>query len=303
VRITTENFKAFIDGAWDYDKEKECHTGIWIHSDNMDISGGRITKEEIDRLSEYENKEAITISGLTQETFEYFIKKYGKELRAVRFFKNKMVEDWSLFETLPDIEYIYWFHNQRITALWDMSNNIALKGLCISDFTRLKRLDGIEKATGLEWFSMRDAVWDKAEIESFKCFEGSSIKYLHFGAKKILDGDISFVMNMPHLQRFDCVPALFETEKIAWVMANCPEIKGWAFEMFIEDMIYDKEAGKYNIPAFRLTGKGKRCFPATDENRKRKLETGFLRLMEAYRGKAYYEVFGVPDKHDNVELT
>lgn len=291
MRITTENFKAFIDGSWDYDKEKECHTGIWIHSDNMDISGGRITKEEIDRLSEYENKEAITISGLTQETFEYFIKKYGKELRAVRFFKNKMVEDWSLLGTLPNIEYIYWFHNQRITSLWNMSNNIALKGLCISDFTRLKRLDGITKAPGLEWFSIRDAVWDKAEIETFRCFEGCNVKYLHFGAKKILDGDISFVSRMPALQRFDCIPTLFETEKIVWVMANCPDIKGWAFEMFIEDMICDKESKEYNIPALRLTGKGKRCFPVTDENRKKKLESEFLYLMESYRGKDYKEVF------------
>lgn len=211
MQITTDNFENFINGSWDYDKEKECHTGIWIRSNNMDVGGGRIAKEEIDRLSMYDNKEALTISGLTQETFEYFINKYGKELRAVRFFKNKMVEDWSLLGSLPDIEYIYWFHNQRITKLWDMSKNVGLKGLCISDFTRLKKLDGVEKAPNLEWFSMRDAVWDKTEVESYKCFSNTNVKYLHFGGKKILDGDLSFVADMPRLERFDFPPNLFET--------------------------------------------------------------------------------------------
>ncbi len=291
MRITTENFDSFISGSWDYDKERDCHTGIWIHSDNMDVSGGRITNEEIDCLSTYENKETITISGLTQETFEYFINKYGSELRAVRFFKNKMVEDWSLLGTLPNIEYIYWFHNQRITKLWDMSNNLCLKGLCISDFSRLKKLDGIEKAPNLEWFSMRDAVWDKAEIETYTCFNNTNIKYLHFGAKKILDGDVSFVKNMSDLEYFECSPALFETEKIAWVMANCSTIKGCAFHIFIEDYMYNKESGQYDIPALRLTGKGKRCFRASDISKKNKLEEEFIHMMDMYRGKEYKEIF------------
>lgn len=289
MQITTENFEQFIIGSWDYDKERGCHTGIWLRSDNMDITGGRITKEEIDRLSMYENREVLTISGLTQETFEYFIKKYGSELRAIRFFKNKMVEDWSLLETLPDIEYIYWFHNQRITKLWDMRKNVALKGLCISDFTRLKRLDGIEKAPKLCWFSFRDAIWDKNVVESYKCFENSNIRYLHFGAKKILDGDISFVAKMPNLEYFDFNPNLFETEKIAWVMANCPEIKGYAFHIFIDEYMYNKESLEFDIPALRIPGKGKRCFVATDIDKKNKLQKEFVQMMDKYRGKDYYE--------------
>lgn len=291
MHITLDNFPDFISGSWDWNEERKEHTGIWIRSDTMDVSGGRITKEEIDRLSLYDNKESLTISGLTQETFEYFINKYGKELRAVRFFKNKMVEDWSLLGTLPELEFVYWFHNQRITSLWDMSNNIALKGLCISDFSRLKRLDGIEKAPNLSWFSFRDVVWDKNEVESYKCFEDTKIKYLHFGAKKILDEDISFVAKMPKLECFDCVPMLFETEKIAWVMANYPKIKGRAFNTFVEDWMYNKEEEKYNIPALRLTGKGKRAFLASDIRKKDKLEAEFRDMMNNCKGKEYKEIF------------
>lgn len=139
-------------------------------------------KEEIDRLSMYENKEALTISGLTQETFEYFI-------------------------------------------------------------------------------------------------------------KKILDEDISFVAKMPNLECFDFNPNLFETEKIAWVMANCPEIKGSAFHIFVDDYMYNKESLEFDIPTLRLPGRGKRCFVATDIGKKNKLQKEFVQMMDKYRGKDYYDIF------------
>lgn len=291
MRISLDNFEDFISGSWDWDKEKETHTGIWIHPDSMDVSGGKITKAEIDRLAEYENKESLTISGLSQETFEYFIERYGKELRAVRFFKNKIVEDWSLLGNLPELEYVYWFHNQRITSLWDMSNNTALKGLCISDFTRLKSLDGINKAPYLEWFSMEDAVWDSTVVESYSCFAQSNVKYLRFGGKKIADGNLSFLSQMSQLECFDFASFHFETEKIAWVMANCLKVKGKSLNIFVKDWIYNKETGDYDIPALCVTGKGKRKFREDDIIKKEKLESEFIHMMENYRGKEYHEVF------------
>jgi len=39
-----------------------------------DISGGRIKKEDIDLLRELPNVTEISISGLTQDTFDYFIR-------------------------------------------------------------------------------------------------------------------------------------------------------------------------------------------------------------------------------------
>lgn len=291
MKVTTENFEDFIRGSFDYDKEKKKHTGIYIRSEHMDVGGGRIKKEEIDHLSEYDNIETVSISGLTQDTFEYFIEKYGREIRAIKFFKNKMVEDWSLLGTLPNLEFIYWFHNQRIDKMWDMSGNVNLKGICISDFSRLKKLDGVEKAPALEWFSMRDAVWNTSVAESYSCFKNTKVKYLEFWAKKILDEDISFIMDMPELEYFECAANMFSTEKFAYIMANCPDVRGNALNMFIEDTMYNKETQKFDIPALRLTGKGKRVFRKTDEKRRCKLEKEFMDMLEVYRGKSYEEFF------------
>lgn len=94
------SFDSFADGSFDYDCKTKNHTCLWLREANMDIGGGTISKEEIDSLTNYPDIDVVTISGLRQDTFEYFIKNYGKQLRAIRFFKNKFVEDWSLLGTL-----------------------------------------------------------------------------------------------------------------------------------------------------------------------------------------------------------
>lgn len=230
--------------------------------------------------------ETLQISGLVQDTFEYFITKYGQELRAVRFFKNKLVQDWSLLGTLPKLEFVYWFHNQRISRLWDMSENTALKGLYISDFTRLKDLSGIQKAANLEIFAMGDAVWSTTIVDSYLPFADSSVKYLDFFGKEIEDENLGFIEKMPNLRKFDFPPYMFTTEKIAWVVSNYPDLEGYSFSPLLEEYIYSA-AQDCNIPALCMPGRGKRRFRADNEKSLREFET----LVEHYRGMRYSDAF------------
>lgn len=286
MHFSPDDFEAFINGRFEQipDIRSNPNGGLWVRSADMDVTGGKISKEEIDRqLADYEAKDAFTVSGLTQETFEYFIDRYGQELRAIRFFKNKLVKDWSMLGSLPRLEYVYWFHNQRITSLWDMRKNEQLKGLCLSDFTRLHNLDGISQAPNLEFFSMQDAVWNKTVVDSYTCFAGSPVRCLCFAGKKISDEELSFVRDMPRLEIFDFSPNHFRTEKIAWLMANFPKLRGYSLKIFLEDWIYNKETREYDIPALVLTGRGNRKFPACDEKKRKKYEAKFLELMKHAR--------------------
>lgn len=92
MKITLENFADFINGEWDWDEKTATNTGLFIYPKdpkNRDIGGGKLTKEDIDELKNHPQTDTLSIMGLHQDTFEYFIKTYGKQLKAIRFLKIK----------------------------------------------------------------------------------------------------------------------------------------------------------------------------------------------------------------------
>lgn len=287
MKITVDNFDDFADGFWDYDEERG-HTGLYIHEANADIGGGKTKISDIDRLRDYPDADTLSISGLYQDTFEYFIRTYGHRLKAIRFFKNKFVEDWSLLGTLPKLEFVSFFANQRIEKLWDMSGNYALKGLAISDFTRLHSIEGIEKAPALEIFSFGDAVWQTSTVESFTPLAHTGIRRLSFSGKRIDDGDLSFLPTMKRLEEFWFAANQFTTEQVAWVVANCPNLRGWALGPTAEwsDEDEDEECRQVIVVGKRkpiLEVKG-------NEERIARYVERFRALVERYRGVGYEDV-------------
>ena len=78
MRITNENF---ANSPYLF-KENDDNSLRLIPHDN-DIGGGVITKQEIDALEAYDGLEYLMISGLKQDTFEYFIQNYARNLRGI----------------------------------------------------------------------------------------------------------------------------------------------------------------------------------------------------------------------------
>lgn len=100
----------------------------FVKQKKRDITGGTITYEEIDKVSEYQGTNKLMISNLKQDAFEYFVRTQGHKCKEIMFWKNKLVEDWSILSTLREVKFIGFFYNQRITRLWDMSENNSLEG-------------------------------------------------------------------------------------------------------------------------------------------------------------------------------
>ena len=61
----------------------EWNYQVLLYGDAMDIGGGTITKEEIDVIGEHPEWKRISIAGLHQDTFEYFIHTYGAQFEAI----------------------------------------------------------------------------------------------------------------------------------------------------------------------------------------------------------------------------
>lgn len=284
------SFDSFVDGSFDYDIATQTHTGLWIREENMDVGGGTVTVKEIDVLQDHPDVDVITISGLRQDTFAYLIRTYGKQLKAIRFFKNKLVEDWSLLGTLPNLEYVYFFYNQRISSLWDMSGNTALSGLCIEDFTRLSSIRGIETAPALKEFRIGNAVWDRMTIESLKPLAHTPIEKFRFYGKTVVENDYSFLWDLPHLKQFDFPTNLLTTEQVAWIVSNFPHLKGFALQAKRDCTLYD--SAMKEVPAALIVGKRKPTLMIHgNEKRIERYLENFELLKQKYKGISYQNAF------------
>ena len=286
------SFESFVSGNFDYDKSKKKHNSLWIHEEDMDVGGGKITIADIDKLKSYPNVDVVTISGLKQDTFEYFIKTYGKQFKAIRFFKNKFIEDLSLLGTLPQLEYIYFFHNQRVTALWDMTQNKSLIGLAIYDFTRLTSIKGVETAPSLKEFRIGNLVWNTMVIDSFMPLRNTKIERLAFLGKNIIDNDLSFLETLPELKEFDFATNIFTTEQVAWIAANCPLADGYALRAKVDCMLPDSNDHLVQVRKTIIVGKRKPILKVKgDEKKIRKYVDSFERLKIKYKRMPYKVAF------------
>lgn len=288
MNIHVANLYELVQEEWNYPGRGNGSkkTQLLLCETDADVTGGKISISDIDKLANYPDVKSVTVSGLNQETFEYFIKTYGRQLRFIEFFKNKAVEDWSLLGTLPQLEGIHWFHNQRITKLWDMSKNYALKLVALEDFTRLHNLDGIEKAPALEWFDFGDAVWSTSELESLQPFYGTKIRRIDFSGKRIRDMDISFIPEMKELEVFNFPSNHFTTEQVAWLAAKCPELKGNSLKPYKDFVLWNKDTHKSDISAVIIVGKRKPTLAIEGNGKKiAGYVAKFEKLVEQYRSE------------------
>lgn len=286
------SFESFVNGNFDYDKTTKTHNSLWLREENMDIGGGKITIADIDKLKNYPDTEVVTISGLKQDTFEYFIKTYGKQLKAIRFFKNKFVEDLSLLGTLPHLEYLYFFANQRATSLWNMTENKSLSSLCIEDFSRLTSIRGVETAPALKEFRIGNAIWNTMVLDSLMPLSNSKIERLSFTGRAIGDSDFSFLETLPELKVFDFATNVFTTEQVAWIAANCPLAEGYALKAKVDCMLPDSNEHLVDVPKSIIVGKRKPILKVKgNEEKIQKYVDSFEKLKKKYKGMSYKVAF------------
>lgn len=245
-----------------------------------EVGGGTITIEQIDSIDRYPDAKSIVISGLKQDTFEYFIRKYGKQFDAISFWKNKLVSDISALETLNNVKYINWYWNQRVTSLWNMKHNSSLKGLRIFDFARLHSIDEIETAPILEYFSIGNATWGGMEIESLKPIVNSSITHFEWYGKKVMDNDFSCLAKGKILE-LDINSTQFTMEELAELLALFPaSLKGTITKPYETMGIKDKDGyTKYHY----LCKHKRTCIVGEDDDRFEKYLKEFDDLLETKR--------------------
>ena len=90
--------------------------------------------DDVDReMSFPKDRKILEICGMNQESFEYFVEKYGETYEYLYFFKCQLISDFSPLARLKNLKAVRIVWNVRAKGLWDMSENTYLTHLVISD--------------------------------------------------------------------------------------------------------------------------------------------------------------------------
>ena len=120
------------------DQDKRLFNTRYTRKPNDPLSVTNLGPDDVDyEMQKGKSRDMIEICGITQEGFEHFCRKYGRTYRCIRLFKCQHISDFSPLGDLPDLEYVDVYWNIRSEKLWDMSRNMSLKALHISDCKKI----------------------------------------------------------------------------------------------------------------------------------------------------------------------
>lgn len=266
--IDITNFAEAVHGEFD------------INLCQKEVDGGVISRDQIDEIKNYPDAKSIIISGLKQDTFEYFVAKYGDQFDAISFWKNKSVENLSCLGKLKNVKYINYFFNQRAADLWDMSGNTNLTGLGIYDFSKLHDIKKIETAPGLISFHLGNNVKAGMTIQSLKPIVNTGIKHFEWWGKSVEDGDF-LCLSRSKIEELEMNPTQFTMEELADLLSHFPEsLKGSIIKPYIKTGIKDKDG--YRV-YYTLCKRRKMCEEGKDDARFRDYLQEFERLLAEKR--------------------
>lgn len=212
-------------------------------------------ENNIDDLINYPKVKQLHIYGLKQNEFEYFVERYANNYDFIYFFKCPQINDLSKLSILTDIKYLSFFWNNKAVSLWDMTNNINLKGLFINDFSKLHRLDLLDTAKSLNEFHLSGGMWKNTKIETLiPIGKLRNLEYLSLNFVDIVDNDITPLFNLTNLKELRLSEETYEMEKYAALAARLINTECECFKGYIiskDSDLYDD--GK----TVRIVGKRK----------------------------------------------
>ncbi len=234
-------------------------------------------KSLIDEIQKYPKIKKLSIAGLDQNLFNYFIENYAHTFTVISFKACKRVKDFSKMEELSNIESVEIFWNQKAENLWDFSKTLKLKSLKINSIKKLSDFGQIENGKLLKYIRVIDNNTFNIDnkIKSLRPFIGCENLEEFMFYSNIIDKDISPLKDLKKIKKITFAENQFTTEQIAWLKAqfkiNGKEVDCKQLEAFMSvDPII--EGAKDTI----IVGKRKPFLQSkTDEEKIKKYEKKF----------------------------
>lgn len=217
------------------DHEKRLFNTRYIRKPSDPLSLTNLRPEDVDyEMQQGKNKEMIEICGITQEGFEHFCKEYGRTYRYISLFKCQHLSDLSPLGELHNLECVSIYWNIRSDKLWDMSRNVSLKAINISDCKKMTydpRL--LETAPALEDVSFVGQAFGTYPMKSLKIFANiRNLRNVSLYRIRPEDKTAYFLDTAPDLETYEFDPGMYTTEEIARMVAHRPDVGGNFFRAY-----------------------------------------------------------------------
>ncbi|MBR2634258.1 MAG: hypothetical protein IKD31_01600 [Clostridia bacterium] len=179
-------------------------------------------------MSFQKSEKVLQIFDMNQESFEYFIEKYGETYEYLYFCGCKSIYDFSPLSKLQKLKAVKISWNIRSDGLWDMSENESLTHLAIFDSKMIIRnLKLLNTGKKLKYIKIAGDIFSKSSMEDLSAFENmDSLETITLYNVKLNNRDISFLKTLPNLMEFNFEAGLLTTEEIAYICARYPHIYG-----------------------------------------------------------------------------
>ena len=215
--------------------EKRLFNSRYIRKPDDPLSLTNLTPDDVDyEMQQGKNREKIRICGITQEGFEHFCRMYGQTYRHISLFKCQTLSDLSPLGELPNLEYVDIYWNIRSDKLWDMSKNVNLKAIAISDCKKMTYDPQLVKtAPALEDISISGIAFGTYPMKSLEVFAHvPTLKNLRLRRIKPEDRTAYFLDTAPDLETYEFDPGMYTTEEIARMVAKRPDVGGNFFRAY-----------------------------------------------------------------------
>ena len=238
-----------------------------------------MTPDDVDfEMSQEKDRRILDICGMNQESFQYFVEKYGETYEYLYFFKSQLISDFSPLAKLKNLKAVRIFWNIRSDGLWDMSDNESLTHLMISDSKIITRnLKLLKTGKNLKTVKIMGGMFEKYPLGDLSVFENMpSLESLSLYDIKLGDRSTEFLKTLPNLQEFNFDAGMFTTEEIAYMCARYPHIHGTALCAYNEKdaALNDVRVCGYRKPGLDLP---------RDQKRLDKYVEVFNALVERYK--------------------
>ena len=129
-------------------------------------------------------------------------------------------------------------------------------------------------------------------IDSLMPLANTKIEKFSFTGRAIEDNDLSFIESMTNFKVFDFSTNTFTTEQVAWIVANFPQVKGFALKAKQDCELFESNANLVNVPGTIIVGKRKPALIIKGNEAKiQKYVESFEKLKEKYKGMPYHVAF------------